>query len=208
MGSVELGWAFVDEAAECAEADWVMVKGRLSWPGIPYHQIAAATNPASPKHWLKMRFTPATPDRVYLHASTFDNPALPADYLADAQGGTLDYFKRRYIMGEWVGAEGVIWDFPDEQIQRGEGPFKRMVAGVDWGFVHAFACEVIGQTGSGRLSVVREVYAKGALLARHHPRAARHRQDVPRHRVQRRPVRARLHRRVHRRRAAHGGGAQ
>ena len=31
-----------------------------------------------------MRFTPATADRVYLHASTFDNPALPADYLADA----------------------------------------------------------------------------------------------------------------------------
>ena len=76
VGSVELGWAFVDEAAECAEADWVMVKGRLSWPGIGYHQIAAATNPASPKHWLKMRFTPATQDRVYLHASTFDNPAL------------------------------------------------------------------------------------------------------------------------------------
>ena len=165
VGSVELGWAFVDEAAECAEADWVMVKGRLSWPGIGYHQIAAATNPASPKHWLKQRFTPATADRVYLHASTFDNPALPADYLADAQSGTLDYFKRRYIMGEWVGAEGVIWDFPEDQIKPPTVPiFKRVVAGVDWGFVHAFACEVIGQSGSGRLSVVREVYAKGALL--------------------------------------------
>ena len=129
VGSVELGWAFVDEAAECAEADWVMVKGRLSWPGIGYHQIAAATNPASPKHWLKMRFTPATADRVYLHASTFDNPALPADYLADAQSGTLDYFKRRYIMGEWVGAEGVIWEFPDDQIQQREGPQARRPGG-------------------------------------------------------------------------------
>ena len=164
VGSVELGWAFVDEAAECAESDWVMVKGRLSWPGIGYHQIAAATNPASPKHWLKMRFTPGTQDRVYLHASTFDNPALPADYLADAASGADDYFKRRYVMGEWVGAEGVIWEFPDDQIQMREGPFKRVVAGVDWGFVHAFACEVIGQSGSGRLSVIREVYAKGALL--------------------------------------------
>lgn len=164
VGSVELGWAFVDEAAECAEADWVMVKGRLSWPGIGYHQIAAATNPASPKHWLKMRFTPATADRVYLHASTFDNPALPLDYLAEAQGATLDYFKRRYIMGEWVGAEGVIWEFPDDQIKPPTAPPKRVVAGVDWGFVHAFACEVVGQSGSGRLSVLREVYAKGALL--------------------------------------------
>src|SRR6266550_6508126 len=63
VGSVELGWAFVDEAAECSESDWVMVKGRLSWPGIDYHQIAAATNPASPKHWLKQRFTPPTENR-------------------------------------------------------------------------------------------------------------------------------------------------
>ena len=30
--------------------------------------------------------------------------------------------------------------------------------------MHAFACEVIGQSGSGRLSVVREVYARGALV--------------------------------------------
>ena len=70
VGSVELGWAFIDEAAEVSEGDWEMVKGRLSWPGIPWHQIAAATNPASPKHWLKQRFTPPTPERVYLHAST------------------------------------------------------------------------------------------------------------------------------------------
>ena len=164
VGSVELGWAFVDEAAECAESDWVMVKGRLSWPGIGYHQIAAATNPASPKHWLKVRFTPPTADRVYLHASTFDNPALPADYLADARSGVDDYFKRRYVLGEWVGAEGMIWQLPDAQVLHREGPFKIVKAGVDWGFVHAFACEVIGQSGSGRLSVIREVYAKGALV--------------------------------------------
>jgi phage terminase large subunit len=164
VGSVELGWAFVDEAAECAKSDWVMVKGRLSWPGIGYHQIAAATNPASPKHWLKVRFTPPTADRVYLHASTFDNPALPSDYLADARSGVDDYFKRRYVLGEWVGAEGMIWQLPDAQVMHREGPFKRVVAGVDWGFVHAFACEVIGQSGSGRLSVVREVYAKGELV--------------------------------------------
>lgn len=167
VGSVELGWAFVDEAAECSEADWIMVKGRLSWPGIDYHQIAAATNPASPKHWLKVRFTPSTDERVFLHASTFDNPALPADYLAEAQDAATDYFKRRYILGEWVGAEGVIWQLPDDQIRYPEThDFKRVVAGVDWGFVHAFACEVVGVTGSGRKAVVDEVYQRGTTIDR------------------------------------------
>ena len=165
VGSVELGWAFVDEAAEVTESDWSMVKGRLSWPGIPYHQIAAATNPASPKHWLKVRFTPPTPERVYLHASTFDNPLLPEDYVTDARSQADDYLKRRYIYGEWVGAEGVIWALPDDQVRNPETTeWKRVVAGVDWGFVHAFACEVVGQSGTGRLAVLEEVYEKGRTI--------------------------------------------
>ncbi len=165
VGSVELGFAFIDEAAECSEADWIMVKGRLSWPGIAWHQIAAATNPASPKHWLKQRFTPSTDDRVYLHASTFDNPSLPADYLAEASSAIGDYFKRRYIMGEWIGAEGVIWSVPDDQIRFPEShDWKRVIAGVDWGYVHAFACEVIGISGAGRKAVIDEIYEKGMTI--------------------------------------------
>lgn len=167
VGSVELGWAFIDEAAECSEADWVQVKGRLSWPGIAYHQIAAATNPASPSHWLKVRFTPPTDTRVYLHASTFDNPALPSDYLTDA-GSSAEgngYFARRYYRGEWVAAEGQIWFLPDDQVLAlTEQRWRRVVAGIDWGYQHAFACEVIAETGMGRRGVVDELYARGRTV--------------------------------------------
>lgn len=167
VGSVELGWAFVDEAAECVESDWSMVKGRLSWPGIGYHQIAAATNPASPKHWLKVRFTPPTESRVYLHASTFDNPLLPEDYVLDAHAAADDYLKRRYILGEWVGAEGVIWRLPDDQVREPiTRDFKRVVGGIDWGFVHAFAVELVAQTGSGSLAVIDEMYERGETIDR------------------------------------------
>jgi PBSX family phage terminase large subunit len=165
VGSVELGWAFVDEAAEVTESDWSMVKGRLSWPNIPYHQIAAATNPASPKHWLKVRFTPPTDERVYLHASTFDNPLLPSDYVEDARNAADDIYHRRYHLGEWEAAEGVIWAMPDGQVKQPEtNEWHRVVAGVDWGFVHAFACEVVGQSGTGRLAVIDEVYEKGQTI--------------------------------------------
>jgi phage terminase large subunit len=164
VGSVELGWAFVDEATELSEDDWNMVKGRLSWPGIGYHQIAAATNPAGPTHWLKRRFTPPSPTRVYLHASTFDNPSLPADYVAEAAAAPDDFRKRRYTYGEWVGADGAIWNLPDDQIADADGPFKAVVGAIDWGFVHAFAAEIIGQSGSGRLAVIDEVYTRGRTL--------------------------------------------
>ena len=164
VGSVELGWAFCDEAAEMTEEDWIIVKGRLSWPGIPYHQIAAATNPAGPTHWLKRRFTPPSPTRVYLHASMFDNPTLPADYLAEHAAAPDDFRKRRYTLGEWVGADGAIWNLPDEAIVDAPGPFKAVIGAIDWGFVHAFAAEIIGQTGSGHLAVIDEVYERGRTL--------------------------------------------
>lgn len=164
VGSVELGWAFIDEAVETNEGDWNMVKGRLSWPGIPYHQITAATNPAGPGHWLKRRFTPPTETREYLHASTFDNPALPADVLAEMAAAPDDYYHRRYHLGEWVGAEGMIWNLPDVQIRDEPGPFKAIAGSLDWGFVHAFAAEIIGQTGSGRLAVIDEMYERGKTL--------------------------------------------
>jgi PBSX family phage terminase large subunit len=159
VGSVELGWAFIDEAAECSEGDWVMVKGRLSWPGIPYHQLTAATNPAGPTHWLKSRFTPPSPSRVYLHASTFDNPALAADYLAEAHASPDDFYHRRYHLGEWVAAQGAIWNLPDDQVRAaGQTDWHHVFAGIDWGYQHAFACEVVGATGTGRLGVLGEIY--------------------------------------------------
>lgn len=165
VGSVELGWAFIDEAAECSEGDWVMVKGRLSWPGIPYHQITAATNPAGPTHWLKARFTPPTPTRVYLHASTFDNPSLATDYLAEAADSPDDYFHRRYHLGEWVAAEGAVWDLPEGQIRAADQTtWHRVYAGIDWGYQHAFACEVVASSGSGRLAVIAEIYERHLTL--------------------------------------------
>jgi len=171
VGSVELGFAFLDEAAEMTEADWVMVKGRLSWPGIGWHQIAAATNPASPTHWLKRRFTPPTDERVFLHASSFDNPALPADYMAEAASMPDGYFRQRYIEGLWVAAEGQIWILPDAQVME---PFDqrwhRSIAGIDWGYQHAFACEVIVETSLGRRHVVDEVFARGQTVTQLLPR--------------------------------------
>jgi PBSX family phage terminase large subunit len=171
VGSVELGWAFIDEAAECSEADWIMVKGRLSWPGIPWHQIAAATNPANPQHWLKRRFTPPSPERVYVHAGTLDNPALPADYRAEQAAMPTGYFRSRYIEGEWVAAEGQIWLLPDAQVSTPfDQPWHRSIGGIDWGYQHAFACEVIVETSLGRRHVVDEVYARGQTVSQLLPR--------------------------------------
>jgi phage terminase large subunit len=167
IGSLDLGWAGVDEAVELSEGDWIMLLGRLRDPRMPWHQLAAATNPAQPKHWLRMRML-ADPKRDFITIRA--NKFLTSDYM-EMLGDLPDTAQgKRLGKGEWAAAEGVIWTLPDSQVIRREAwtpvpgqvsPYKRVVAGVDWGFVHAFACEVIGQTGSGSLSVVDEVYERG-----------------------------------------------
>lgn len=170
VGSLDLGWAGVDEAVELSEEDWIMLLGRLRDPRMPWHQLAAATNPGPPKHWLRMRML-ADPKRLFLtiRANKFLTPeymAMLAD-LPDTAAG------RRLGKGEWAAAEGVIWTLPDEQIRAAQEvrhepgigtPYKQVIAGVDWGFVHAFACEVVTQTGSGRLAVAAEVYERGKTV--------------------------------------------
>lgn len=165
VGSLDLGWAGVDEAVELTEGDWIMLLGRLRDPRIPWHQLAAATNPGPPKHWLRMRMLA---DERRLMLTIRGNKFLPPDYVAMLANLPDTAVGRRLGKGEWAAAEGVIWTLPDDQVKAAPDPtvqpFKTVVAGLDWGFVHAFACEVIGATGSGSLRVVDEVYERGRTL--------------------------------------------
>jgi PBSX family phage terminase large subunit len=163
VGSLDLGWAGVDEAVELSENDWIMLLGRLRDPRMDWHQLAAATNPGPPKHWLRLRMLADPERRQFLTIRA--NKFLPADYLAMLADLPDTAAGRRLGKGEWAAAEGAIWHLPDDQVRpHGDVRFHRVVAGLDWGFVHPLACEVVGQTGSGRMAVVDEVYASGQLV--------------------------------------------
>jgi phage terminase large subunit len=129
---------------------------------MPWHQLAAATNPGPPKHWLRLRMMSGDRQMVTIKRNRFlsDQYVQMLRDLPDTAAG------RRLGRGEWSAAEGVIWTLPPEQIAsvQGTNPWKKVEAGVDWGFVHAFACEVIGQSGSGRLAIIDEVYEKGMTI--------------------------------------------
>ena len=109
VGSLDLAFAFVDEAVELDEADWMMLLGRLRYPDVPYRQIGAATNPSHPDHWLKKRFTGDHPDRLYLSAPTSANRFLPQDYV-DRMLGLTGIYRERYVMGGWVAVSGGLFD--------------------------------------------------------------------------------------------------
>lgn len=176
IGSLELAWAGVDEAVEVTQGDWMMILGRLRDPRIPFHQVAAATNPAHPKHWLLTHFLEGGPERVLLRASS--NRFLPADYQSILDSLPDNAIGRRLAKGEWAAVEGAIWRIADWQVKPATEPARRTVVGVDWGFAHLFAAEALGQSSTGRLSVRGELTARGmgldqlveplALFAEHH----------------------------------------
>ena len=159
VGSLDLGWAGVDEAVEVTEGDWIMLLGRLRDPRMPWHQLAGATNPGPPGHWLRKRMLAA--DAIITIRS---NRFLSDWYLGMLSALPDSAIGRRLGRGEWAAVEGTIWHIDGSMIRPPDAPPKRVVAGIDWGYVHAFALEIVGQSGSGRLTVRAELYAKGRGL--------------------------------------------
>lgn len=166
VGSLDAAAIFVDEAVEVTEADWILLIGRLRDPRMPWHQLMAATNPGGPNHWLYRRFYPTKPGRDYFHATAQDNIFLPPDYVAQIAALPDNVFGKRLGQGLWVAAEGAIYALPEDQVRRAEPgtQWKRIIAGIDWGYVHHFACEIVGTSGSGRIAVLGEVYRQGTLI--------------------------------------------
>ena len=161
-------YAYGDEVATWAEGVFQMLKSRLR---CPHSHFDGTCNPDAPGHWLK-KFLDSDAD-IYCQESTiFDNPFLPAEFvenLCREYAGTVYY--NRFILGQWVAAEGVIYrqfcDDPDrfivDDLQEGDA-IRNAVIGVDFGggtSAHAFCC--MGFTVKGRLVVLDEYHEKQAL---------------------------------------------
>lgn len=137
LGSLNLGWAGIDEAIETTEDDWKMVEGRLRLPGVR-HQIFGATNPGPPSHYLHRIFYDERRGEFF-HATSYDNPTLPADYIARLNEFDGVY-KQRYVLGLWAGLEGLVYVNFDEKtclIPRFEIPKQWLVySGHDFGLAN------------------------------------------------------------------------
>lgn len=140
--------AYVDEATVIPEGFFTQLLGRMSVPGA---QLFATTNPDNPAHWLKRRYLDRAPQlgwRVFRFLLS-DNPSLTADYVNAITNEFTGLWYRRFILGEWVAAEGAIysmWD-PDRHLIPWAAlpPMRRYLAvGVDYGTTNASAALTLG----------------------------------------------------------------
>lgn len=140
--------AYVDEATVVPEEFFTQLLGRMSVPGA---QLFATTNPDNPAHWLKRRFLDRAEKihwRVF-HFTLRDNPALTPEYVAAVTAEFTGLWFRRFILGEWVAAEGAVYDMWDpgrHVVSWGSLPaMDRLVGvGVDYGTTNATAALLLG----------------------------------------------------------------
>ena len=145
IGSLELGWAFVDEAIEVEEDVWIMLDGRLRLNTVPFHQLMCATNPASTSHYLyKAFYESKDPEHQVVEANTLQNPYLPDSYRQKLNKYTGRY-RQRYVEGKWVGFEGLVYETADVQ-EILILPFKVpehwvRYRSIDFGYSNPFVCQ-------------------------------------------------------------------
>jgi PBSX family phage terminase large subunit len=167
-----LAGAYGDEISTWPEELWDMLGTRLSVAGA---QIFGTCNPAGPTHWLKRNWldraaswlhrdgsTSSADDPIDLHRFSFtldDNPHLPPDYVARLKRQYVGLFYKRYILGEWVPAEGAIFDVFDEKrhVTANLPLIQRWVSlGVDHGTRNPFHAVILGLGVDRRLHITRE----------------------------------------------------
>lgn len=153
--------AYVDELTVIAQDFFVQLLGRMSVPGA---QLFATTNPDSPAHWVKRRYLDRLdklPDWRSFVFDLDDNPALSESYKDSIRREYTGLWFRRFVLGEWVAAEGAVfdmWNPADHVVPWAALPdMARLLAvGVDYGTTNATSAVLLGEGVDHRLYLVDE----------------------------------------------------
>lgn len=140
--------AYVDEVTLLKEDFFTQLLNRL-WEGA---KLFGTTNPDNPAHWLKRRFLDrlhALPDWRTWKFILDDNPMLSEERKAAIRRENTGLFYRRNVLGEWVAAEGAVfdqWDPKKHIIPHADLPAMQQILGIgiDYGTTNATAAEMLG----------------------------------------------------------------
>lgn len=153
---------YVDEITVLPVEFFKQLLARMSVPGA---QLFGTTNPDNPAHWLKREYLDRIekrelPDWRRFRFRMEDNPSLRASFVESLKREYTGLWYRRFILGEWVQAEGAVYDMwdPDRHvIPAGLVPamYQVLALGVDYGTTNPTRGLLVG-LGQERLWVLDE----------------------------------------------------
>ena len=97
-------------------------------------------NPAGPSHWFYKAWILGAKERncLRLHFTMEDNPSLTEAIRQRYQRLYTGVFYRRFVLGQWVQAEGRVYDFFEPEMAQSvpQGPFEKWYISCDYGTVN------------------------------------------------------------------------
>lgn len=126
-----LAGAYIDELTEIPESFYKMTLGRLSVDGAI---LLATTNPDNPASYVyKDIVCNDEIDRSYWHFLLEDNTTLGQAYITNIKREYTGVFYRRYILGEWAKAEGLVYADYDNTVKSSNLRYTAFCVSMDYG---------------------------------------------------------------------------
>lgn len=109
-------------------------------------------NPSGPEHWFYKEWIEKAEERgaLRLHFTMEDNPGLSPEIRERYQRLYSGVFYRRFVLGEWAAAQGLVYDFFEPGRDAAvvpAGPFARWRVSVDYGTVNPLSMGLWGEKG-------------------------------------------------------------
>ena len=105
-------------------------------------------NPAGPNHWFYREWILGAGGRncLHLHFTMEDNPSLSPEIRQRYERLYTGIFYRRFVLGQWVQAEGRVYDFfePEMAVQVPGECFERWYISCDYGTVNPMSMGLWG----------------------------------------------------------------
>ncbi len=119
-------------------------------------------NPDNPMHWFYTGWIKRAQERnaLYLHFEMTDNPGLSQKTLERYQTMFSGVFYDRYVRGKWCVAEGLVYDFGEEQITDDIPQSGEYYISVDYGTLNPFSAGLWCVNG-GKAVRIAEYYYSG-----------------------------------------------
>ena len=157
---ITLAGVLLDEAALMPKSFVQQACARCSEAGS---KLWFNCNPEGPEHWLYKEWILKAGEKnmLHLHFTMDDNPALPESIRRRYEALYTGVFYRRFILGQWCMAEGLVYDFdPENHVSEPEKPGGRYYISVDYGTRNPFSAG-LWQVTDGKAYRIREYYHDG-----------------------------------------------
>lgn len=159
---ITLAGIFFDEVALMPQSFVDQATARCSVEGS---KLWFNCNPAGPYHWFKVEWLDKLEEKnaLHLHFTMDDNLSLSERVKERYKRMYSGVFFKRFILGLWVLAEGIIYDMFVEEIHKVSqlpNSFEKYYVGVDYGTANPCVFLLFGKSGD-KYYLIKEYYYDG-----------------------------------------------